>query len=96
MPARLLRRLAATLLLVVGVSSAAFLVTHLAPGDVVQTTMGFGASQATIARAQHPRGPGSAARRAVGARGWREWRGSTSALRRCISARSARSWPSAR
>jgi peptide/nickel transport system permease protein len=53
MPARLLRRLAATLLLVVGVSSAAFLVTHLAPGDVVQTTMGFGASQATIARAQH-------------------------------------------
>ena len=53
MLARLLRRLAATLLLVVGVSSGAFLVTRLSPGDVVQTTMGFGASQATIARAQH-------------------------------------------
>jgi peptide/nickel transport system permease protein len=56
MLARLLRRLTATLLLVVGVSSAAFLVTHFAPGDVVQTTMGFGARQATIARVQHRAG----------------------------------------
>jgi peptide/nickel transport system permease protein len=56
MLARLLKRLAVTILLVVTVSSAAFLVTHLTPGDVVQTTMGFGASQATIARAQHRAG----------------------------------------
>jgi len=56
MAARLLKRLASTLLLVLSVSSAAFLVTHLAPGDVVQTTMGFGASQAVIEREQHRAG----------------------------------------
>jgi len=46
-------RLFATLLLVFIVSSAAFLVTRLAPGDVAQTTLGFGATEANLARARH-------------------------------------------
>lgn len=49
----LLRRLGGTCLLVLGVSSAAFVVTRLAPGDVAQTTLGFGASAAALARARH-------------------------------------------
>jgi peptide/nickel transport system permease protein len=48
----LLRRLAGTCLLVLAVSSAAFVVTRLAPGDVAQTTLGFGASQAALDRAR--------------------------------------------
>jgi ABC-type dipeptide/oligopeptide/nickel transport system permease component len=48
----LLRRLAGTCLLVLAVSSAAFVVTRLAPGDVAQTTIGFGASPAALERAR--------------------------------------------
>jgi peptide/nickel transport system permease protein len=46
-------RLVATLLLVFAVSSAAFVVTRLAPGDVAQTTLGFGATEANLALARH-------------------------------------------
>ena len=46
----LLRRLASTLLLVLLVSSAAFVLTRLAPGDSAQVTGGFGASREQIAR----------------------------------------------
>ncbi len=48
----LLRRLAGTCLLVLAVSSAAFVVTRLAPGDVAQATQGLGASKATLERAR--------------------------------------------
>jgi peptide/nickel transport system permease protein len=48
----LLRRLAGTCLLVLAVSSAAFVITRLAPGDVAQATLGFGASQASLERAR--------------------------------------------
>src|SRR4051794_9317078 len=49
----LLRRLAGTCLLVLAVSSAAFVVTRLAPGDIAQTTLGFGASPAALEHARH-------------------------------------------
>jgi peptide/nickel transport system permease protein len=48
----LLRRLAGTCLLVLAVSSAAFVITRLAPGDVAQTTLGFGASPAALEHAR--------------------------------------------
>jgi peptide/nickel transport system permease protein len=49
----LLRRLLGTVLLVLTVSSAAFVITRLAPGDVAQSTLGFGASPEMLARARH-------------------------------------------
>jgi len=53
----LLRRLAGTCLLVLAVSSAAFVVTRLAPGDVAQANVGLGgASQEELARARHEAG----------------------------------------
>jgi len=48
----LLRRLAGTCLLVLAVSSAAFVVTRLAPGDIAQATQGLGASKASLERAR--------------------------------------------
>src|SRR5690349_13839931 len=48
----LLRRLAGTCLLVLAVSSAAFVVRRRAPGVVAQTAIGFGASPAALERAR--------------------------------------------
>ena len=48
----LLRRLGSTLLLVLLVSSGAFVLTRLAPGDAAEVAGGFGASSGQIARAR--------------------------------------------
>ncbi len=51
-----IRRLLATIALVLVVSSAAFVLTRLAPGDVAQTTLGFGAGAETLAAARQRAG----------------------------------------
>ncbi len=52
----LLRRLGSTLLLVLLVSSGAFVLTRLAPGDAAEIAGGFGASRERIARARSQAG----------------------------------------
>ena len=52
----LIRRLLATIALVLVVSSSAFVLTRLAPGDVAQTTLGFGVGAETLAAARQRAG----------------------------------------
>ena len=53
MARHLIRRLIGTLFLVIFVSSAAFVLTRLAPGDAAGITQGFDASPTALARARH-------------------------------------------
>ncbi len=53
MAAHLVRRLLATCLLVLAISSAAFLVTRLAPGDSADIALGLGANSEALTRARH-------------------------------------------